>query len=236
MAEKKARDGQPKKKGATRQRKRTPRPNATGEAGKKAADKNARKAPRGDGRRLSVAQNRLRDTVMLQRLAQGWGLEAIAAEAGITEDAARERVARARKNHPLVLTLDPVQVVEDVLLGLQLSIGDFEALSSAAVEQQNIAAAVGAKKGADGARLEVIQLMKDIGRLPEDLGDFRHLIDLKEVAATMVQAVEAFTARVAEMNLSKKARAELDAAAGEVRETFAEWYGGDAPAKPEIAA
>jgi hypothetical protein len=168
-----------------------------------------------------------RDTLMLTRLAQGWSLRAIAAEAGVTERQASRAIERRKAETPLVLNIDPVKVVEDVALGLQLSIGDLELVAAEGMSRNQLNVAVGAKRAANDARGQVISLLQDVGRLPQDLSSLRHLLDLKEVALRMVTSVDVFVEEI-------ERGGDPEAAAHDVRRTFDELIGADSP--PQLEA
>lgn len=184
----------------------------------------ARRTPRG-GRLPSGAQY-LRDSLILQRHAQGWPWEAIAAEAGITVRSAEAAAAKRREQAPLALQADPLQVVEDIMLGLQTSIGDFEALT-VRYQDKHPSAAVGAKKAANEARNSVLVLLQATGRLPEDLVTLRHLIEQRQMAVTMLDTMERFAARIAALpqGIQEDVKADIGEAVAEVERVFHDLIG-----------
>lgn len=193
----------------------------------------ARKPPRpkGSTRKRKSTRKRppsgamyLRDTLILQRRAQDWTWEAIAAEAGLSVRAAQEAAERRRAELPLALKADPLSVVDDIMLGFQTSIGDFEALA-VRYQEQHPSAAVGAKRAANDARNSVLVLLQATGRLPEDLATLRQLIEQRAVATTMVDSMERFAERVAEIEMPEELREPLLAAVGEVQATFSDLIG-----------
>jgi hypothetical protein len=178
------------------------------------------------GKRLPSGAMYLRDALIVQRHAQGWPWEAIAAEAGISVTAAKEAAKRRREQAPLALKADPLKVVEDIMLGLQTSIGDFEAL---AVRYQDAhpSAAVGAKRAANEARNSVLVLLQATGRLPEDLVTLRHLIEQRQMAVTMLDTMERFQARISALpaGVPEDIRSDLERAVGEVVHVFEDLIG-----------
>lgn len=181
--------------------------------------------------RLNSAQRAGRDSLMVARRVQGWTWEAVAEEAGVTVTTAQKAVD-ARNNTPIHFNADPVRVIEDVFTAYQLSIGDLEAIAVQSLLANNYSAAVGAKKAANDARDKVLTLLQLTGRLPQELGSLRHLIDLRAIAVRMLDATDGFESRVQRMRLSPADRAELDAAVREVRETFNELLGIEEDAEP----
>lgn len=191
------------------------------------------------GKRLSAARQALRDQLMVQRVAEDWPWEAIAAEAGISVAAARKAVAKRIADAPLNLKSDPVEVVERIFEGYQLSIGSFQALSAAAAESNNLAASVGALKGANDAREKLLALLQATGRLPQEMGTLRHLIDIRAIAVRMLDVMEDFERdMVLALGLQEdeERREAARAAAGKVRATFAELMGLDDPSVDGTAA
>lgn len=181
--------------------------------------------PAPSGSRLGAAQQAARDSLMIARLAQNWTWPAIAAEAGISVTAAKKAVKARQENAPLALNEDPVKIVEDVMRGYQLSVGDLEAMSSAAVEADNLNAAVGAKKGANEARDKMLMLLQMTGRLPQELGALRHLIDIRAIAIRMLDTMDAFEEKMLKMDLSAKQRRTVTSNVLTVRSTFNELIG-----------
>jgi hypothetical protein len=162
---------------------------------------------------------------MVARKVQGWTWEAIAEEAGITPSAAIHAVKRRQEAVPIQFNADPVRVIEDIFTAYQLSIGDFEAIAAEATMKDQLAVAVGAKKGANDARDKVLTLLQLTGRLPEQLGSLRHLIDLRQIAVRMLDAMDRFDEAVAKVEMTSGQAAEVFEASGEVRRTFEEVLG-----------
>jgi len=145
------------------------------------------------GARPGSARQGLRDTLVVQRKAQGWHLETIAVEAGITVRQV-SRVLREREAvGQALLDRDPIDVVKQMATQLEASIGDFEAMAYAYGETHP-SAAVGAKKGADQAREKLLVLLQATGRMPKDIGGLGDLMGMRELASEMVDVVRAFKA------------------------------------------
>lgn len=174
------------------------------------------------GRRkgMSVAIQALRDQLMIQRVAEGWTMEAIAQEADMTPRGARAAITKRLADAPLQLNTDPVAVVESVFEGYQLSVGSFEALALAALTGENHSAAVSAKKGANEARERLIDLLQRTGRLPQELGALRHLMDLRAIAVRMLDAVEEFDRTIEALELEGEEAEIVADAAARLREVF----------------
>lgn len=167
---------------------------------------------------------------MIARLSQGWTWEAIAGEAGISVQQAKKAVVKRREAAPIKLNADPIRIIEQVFEQYQLSVGDFEAIASAALERNQLAVAVGAKKGANDAREKIVLLLQATNRLPQELGALRHLIDLRAIAVRMLDAVDGLEREmslVAQIEDPEARAAASREAAAKVRTTFAEMVGLD---------
>jgi hypothetical protein len=180
------------------------------------------------GARLTAAAQQVRDTLMIQRLAQGWDYHAIAAEAGISVSAAKRAIKARQEAAPLRLNADPVEVIERIFEGYQLSVGDLEAMAAEAQKKGQLSAAVGAKKAANEARDRMVAVLQATGRLPQELGALRHLIDLRAVAVRMNDTMDEFDEQ---MRAAGKVKSEAERkrmvaeAAAKVRTTFDQLLG-----------
>ena len=143
------------------------------------------------GRFLSANKRVLRDSLVVQRKVQGWPLDAIAEEAGITARQVRRVVEERRTLAVGVIEQDPVDVISDMIAAFQASIGDLELMAHRYADTHP-AAAVGAKKAADQGRERLVLLLQATGRLPRDLGAMSDLMELRELASAMVDVVRAF--------------------------------------------
>lgn len=163
---------------------------AASSAAKKQADKAAEQAKEAGavGGRLPSAKKQLRDSMIVARVAQGLKYEVIAEEAGVTTRTVETVVAEAKKQSPLDAT--PMKLLEDLAVGIKLSIGDYEAMALAWYDT-NQSAALGAKKAADEARARLATLMADIGKLPSNLELFRSEMEMRGIAQAMRQQMEA---------------------------------------------
>lgn len=187
----------------------------------------AEKTPKGPY--LSAAAQGLRDSLMIARLIQGWTWAEIAEEAGISQSAAKRAVAERRKALPLTLSMDPAEIIERAFEGFMLSVADFERIAAEAGKKDWLSVAVGAKKGANEAREKALALMQVVGPLPQDLGDLRHLMDLRRIAQRMLDGVEDFRRAV-------EAGEPPLAAAAALEGVFNELVGIESGERPAIAA
>lgn len=178
-----------------------------------------------------------RDSLMIQRRVQGWTWDAIAQEAGISVTSAKNAVRVRQETAPIRLNTDPVRVIEQIMEGYQLSVGDFEMMAQAALDKNHIAAAVGAKRGANDAREKMLLLLQATGRLPQDLGTLRHLIDIRAIAVQMLDTMDEFEREmtiILRLGDPAQTRDEARAASDRVRRVFGELMGlGDSPVDGE---
>jgi hypothetical protein len=160
-----------------------------------------------------------RDILILQRRAQGWSWAEIAAGAGLSERGARLAAEKRRTEKPLAMGGDPVKIVEDVMLGLQLSIGRFEEYAER-WKDKHPSASAGAAKAADDARLSVLALLQAVGRLPEDLIALRQVTEQRAMATTVLDSVELFSAQIADLDLPPDMREKVAEATAQVMRVF----------------
>lgn len=196
-----------------RSKKKTPEPSAT-----------ARK--RKPGGRLTPALQYQRDLLMVQRQAEGWTWKDIAAEAGITMDSAKKAVRALRESgikHGI--KDDPVKIIERYFEEFQLSVGGFEVIAVQALKENNLTAAVGAKRSANEAREKVLALLQMTGRMPQDLSALRHLIDLRAIAVRMLDVMDRFEEGMLRLELDSETKHAIDTGVLQVRRTFHELIG-----------
>lgn len=159
---------------------------------KKAALKPRRKPL---GTALAIVQKQQRARVIGMRRVQGLTWDLIAREVGLTSRQCKLELAAYERDNPDTLDFfkaDPVKLFQEMMSGIYYSISDFEGLAFAALEQGNLAAAVGAKKAATDAREKIVEIERALGLLPQDLATFRTLFDLREIASRTIDLVEAF--------------------------------------------
>lgn len=188
------------------------------------------------GVRLSAAKQALRDQLMVQRVAEGWTWAMIAAESGISPGGAKLAVDRRLRDQPLGIDDDPVKVIETVFQGIQLSVGSFEALASAAIASEHYGAATSAMKGANDAREKIMMILQATGRLPQEMGALRHLMDVRSVAIRMLDTMEEFDREMTlalGLGTSEAQRLAAREAAEKVRTTFAQLLGLEEGPEPE---
>jgi len=231
MPPKKAAKKAPKKPAAKPSKKPAPKkpaPKKTkGVTSRRGEGKSGKDAPSNGipkGKNITNAEKALRDTLILQRRAQRWTWEEIAEEVGLSVSACK-RAAKAKKETMLqILDMDPVEVVKKIIEGFEASIGDLEVM---AVEYASAhpSAAVGAKKGADEARRNLITLLQSIGFLPNELGTIRWVVEVRQIVELLTTSVTRFEARITELDLSDENRKHLEDASGDLRKALSEAAG-----------
>lgn len=146
----------------------------------------AERAARARGGRLRAAEKALRDSLIVQRAAEGWTWPMIAEEAGISGRQC-QRVAESYRGMPSPLDIAPTRLIEEMLLGYRMSITSFSVLAATA---DNTAAAVGALKGANDAREKMMGILQAVGHVPHDLGTLKLQRDVQQTAVRMLDAIE----------------------------------------------
>lgn len=204
----KGKTGQPKIKGKTRRR----------GSGKKPGDGSSSSIPKG-GRKLNSAEKSLRDTLIMQRVAQGWTWEEIGQEAQLSVSQCKRAYKAKKKVMKELLDMDPIDIIKDVIEGFQASIGDLEKMAVQYAEGHP-SAAVGAKKGADESRRNLIQLLQSLGVLPQELGTMRFVVEIRQVVELMLTSITKFEARMSRLELPDKQRKLVMGASDELRKTL----------------
>lgn len=188
---------------------------------KKPGDKRKRKGPaRGKAKRkskrLSAAQRSQLDSLMVAEQIRGIPIAEIATTHKLKPAEVQKRIAARRENLPRLLDLDAAKIIENFVVELQVSIGDLEAIAAAALDGNNLNAAVGAKDRANKAREQLKELLQSVGALPHDLGTLTWVIDIRAVVTEINTAIVAFVGSVAQMPLPDANRQEIIDAAEKV--------------------
>lgn len=147
------------------------------------------------GRHLTVAEKNLRDSLIMQRKAQGWSWDEIAEEAGISPSQCKRAHANRKRALPPSLDMDPLDLLRSIIDGFQSSIGDFEHMALGYAERHP-SAAVGAKKAANDARWRMTVLLQAIGIFPRELGTMRHVVEVRETAQKFLDLFDRLDAGV----------------------------------------
>lgn len=172
------------------------------------------------GPKMDAAQQALRDTMMLQRKAQGWTIEEIAKEAGLSVSGAKKALRKKKEAMPPTLGRDPLEIVAELVEAYDADIGDLERMAAAYAERQP-SVAVGAKKAAGSMRWQKTILLQATGQLPRELGTLRVVAEARVVAAVLYDSVEQMEERLKtaleKLDLPAAKKKELLAATGTVR-------------------
>jgi len=142
----------------------------------------------GDGRNLSSVQRGIRDSVIFARHEQGWTQKRIAEEAGISERAVRDIVNERKALGAALLDHGPIENVQRMAAQFETTAVNAESLAMAVVEDQP-AVALAAMGRAVQARRELANLLQASNRLPRDMGYLGDLLDIREVAEQMLNAI-----------------------------------------------
>jgi hypothetical protein len=167
-------------------------------------------------KRLSAAQRSALDSQMVAEQIRGIPLSEIAAAHRLKPAEVKKRITERRENLPRLLDQDAAVLIENFVVELQTSIGDLEAIATAALDGNNLNVAVGAKGRANVAREQLKELLQSVGALPHDLGTLTWVIDIRAVVTEINTAVVAFVEGVAAMPLPDANRQEVIEAAEKV--------------------
>ncbi len=144
--------------------------------------------PRRKGQKTpSPFQRELRDSYIALRAGQGADAERIGEEVGLSADWVR-RILREQETNgpPDLIREDPLDVVTGLLDGYQR---DLRALMLMSLTTENEPVALGAMKAAQDTRGRIIELLQHTGRLPRDLGTLAGVVQLRTLAAQLVDVL-----------------------------------------------
>lgn len=116
----------------------------------------------------------------------------IAAEWGLTERRVRQILLKWRETNPTLRAQDPVEIVDELLIGYEATIEDLAVIARRAVDGNNLSAAVGAHNSKMRAYREMAELLQATGVLPHDLGTFNLVIDGRITAERIITVLERF--------------------------------------------
>lgn len=170
-------------------------------------DAKAKKAPKGP--KLNAAERSMRDTLIVTRRAQNWPWAAVAAEAEVSESAAKDAYKKKIASMSSLMEQEAKKILEGLIQGLQFSIGDLEQLAVAAIEERNVSSAVQAKKAANEAREKLQSLLQTTGILPHDLGTFRMQFEFQVIIVKVVDLVHTFVGQIEAIDLPKDKRPQV---------------------------
>lgn len=192
-------------------------------SGKKPSDGDSNGIPKGKTG-LSNAEKSLRDSLIVQRVAQGWTWEEISKEVHLSISQCKRAHRAKKKVMADLLDMDPIEIVKSVIEGFQLSIGDLEKMAYE-YGAAHPSAAVGAKKGADDARRNLVVLLQSIGVLPNELGTLRYVREVRVIVDILVESVDRFEKHLGAIEMPQKHRKEVLDASKQLRESLKEAAG-----------
>jgi transcriptional regulator with XRE-family HTH domain len=92
-----------------------------------------------------------------------------------------------RESNPTLRSVDPLDVIDQMLMGYQQ---DLEDLAAVAENAKNPTAVVGAINARMAARDRIIALLQSTGALPHDLGKLSIELDVRHIAVQLVAILE----------------------------------------------
>jgi hypothetical protein len=135
-------------------------------------------------RSKNAAEKVARDRQIVAAKARSLSDATVAETFGINEKTVREIMAEWREGQPSLKTVDPIEVVEQVLFELRGSIEEL-AMVSSTTTNDNVR--VGAIKARIDALDKMTGLMQATGVLPNDLGTLKVDMDIRAFAATVLR-------------------------------------------------
>lgn len=135
-------------------------------------------------RSKNAAEKVARDRQIVAAKARSLSDATVADTFGVNEKTVREIMAEWRKEQPSLKTVDPIEVVEQVLFELRGSIEEL-AMVSSTTTNDNVR--VGAIKARIDALDKMTALMQATGVLPNDLGTLKVDMDIRAFAATVLR-------------------------------------------------
>jgi capsule polysaccharide export protein KpsE/RkpR len=135
-------------------------------------------------RAKNAAEKVERDRQIVAAKARSLSDATVADTFNVDESTVREVMAQWRESQPNLKTIDPIEVVEQVLFELRGSIEEL-ALVSSTTKNDNVR--VGAIKARIDALDKMTSLMQATGVLPNDLGTLKVDMDVRAFAATVLR-------------------------------------------------
>ena len=132
----------------------------------------------------------MRDLLVWELHLQGMQNKAIAAQDGRGEDTIADVIARFERNglsHEDLLAKTPAQILNGLLRRSQMA---WRIAADVAVNSHGNVR-IGAVKSMMDADARVLHIMQSTGYLPKELGTMHHMVDIKAIAITMIDAVRA---------------------------------------------
>lgn len=138
-------------------------------------------------RGVTTRQRTDRNAEIFAARARGIGWARIAAEYGISERQAQRIYTEQRENRATLASIDPVEVVEELLVAYDAAVEDLAVLAQETGHDGTRLGAIRARIDATRAKHE---LLAAVGVLPHDLGRLSLEIDGRVLGDTLVRVLE----------------------------------------------
>lgn len=132
---------------------------------------------------LDATQTAERERMIVEMRLRGVSVDRTAQTFGLNRDTVLRAMRRFRERNPTLRTQDPIDIVDEMLLGYQADLEEL-AMISATAKSDN--ARIGAVNSRMVARDRIIALLQSTGVLPHDLGNLKIEIDVRYIAQTLV--------------------------------------------------
>lgn len=133
---------------------------------------------------ITAAEKVERDRQIVAAKARSLSDATVADTFKVSERTVRDVMTAFRKGQPTLKSVDPIEVVEQVLFELR---GSIEELAMVAATTKNDNVRVGAIKARIEALNQTTALMQATGVLPHDLGTLKVDMDVRAFAATVLK-------------------------------------------------
>lgn len=151
------------------------------------ADVEAEKKGRKKINHLALPQRYARDSLIVQRVAEGVSFEQIGEEVDLTTRQVRNIAKQISSARELtLLKKDPLDIVEWMLEEHLRSFQGHRAKAMISTGPEYTTA----MKAADASMERIMKILQATGKLPRELGTLRYIVDFRGIAQAMIQKVE----------------------------------------------
>jgi len=108
---------------------------------------------------------------------------------GVSERQCQQIVHDYRATQPTLRDHDPLEIVDDILEGLEGAIEELAVVSHTTASDQVRVSAINAKLA---AQKQIVAILQTVGVLPNDLGSLRMEVDARMTADRVLSVIERF--------------------------------------------
>jgi hypothetical protein len=138
-------------------------------------------------KRLKAAEKVARDSQIVAAKARSIPTSSVAQTFGVSESTVENVLREYRESQPELRTVDPIQIVEEMIFEIRGAIGEL-ALAGSTSKQEAVRVGAVAKKLDALKQLQV--LMQAVGVLPNDLGTLKIDMDVRAFGSVVLNVFE----------------------------------------------